>query len=364
MASEPVAQTLLSISTADIYIYHTPSKQPEVILQALSESLPKWQLSPVQILSRTVFRIPATPSPSSTPDSLRATRLSLNDLETEHELQIAILPSSLRSPEGIPKLAVFDLDSTLVAAEVIDELARSIGVMPAVAAITERAMDGEIDFAESLRLRVSLLKGVEIPKVWDDLKSRIQFMPGVVELCRALRRLSVRIAVFSGGFVPMATWVAQELGIERVAANQLISSPATAEISYEHLTGELNPHAIIVTAEKKREFLKAFAAECDVPLNRVLCVGDGANDLLMLGEVWQAGGLAVAFRAKDRVQKEAGNRYNGTSLKDLLFLFGKNDDEITSLTSEEVQRAEKVTPKLMPGLRLETGQHGISIKED
>ena len=345
---------MLSISAADIYIYHAPSKQPEIILQALSGFLPKWQLYPLQILSKTVFRISAVPSPSSTPDSLRATRLSLNNLETEHELQIAILPSSLRSLEGTPKLAVFDLDSTLIAAEVIDELARSIGVMPAVAAITERAMNGEIDFAESLRLRVSLLKGVEVPKVWDDLKSRIQFMPGAAELCRALRRLGIRIAVFSGGFVPMATWVAQELGIERVAANQLISRPATAEIGYEHLTGELDPDAVVVTAEKKREFLKAFAAEYDVPLSRVLCVGDGANDLLMLGGVWQAGGLAVAFRAKDKVQREAGNRYNGISLKSLLFLFGKSEDEITSLTTDDVQGAEKVTPRLMPGLRLET----------
>ena len=217
-------------------------------------------------------------------------------------------------------------------------------------------MNGEIDFAESLRLRVSLLRGVEVPKVWDDLKARVPFMPGARELCRALRRLGVRMAVFSGGFVEMAMWVAEELGIERVAANQLVSAPADGRFPYEYLTGVLDPEAIIITAERKREFVKAFAGECGVGLDRVMCVGDGANDLLMLGEVWGYGGLAVAFRAKEKVQREAGNRYNGGSLRDLLFLFGKDEEGITKLTAEGGEVVEKVVPRLMPGLRTD-GEH-------
>lgn len=353
----PSEQKSPSMSEADIYIYHGPELQPQEIHAVIQDTLPEWSLLSSQTLAPRVLLIPATSSTSETSDSLRDKRLALAEVESSFSLQILILPSSIRSPDGVPQLAVFDLDSTLIAAEVIDELARSIGVMCAVSAITECAMNGEIDFAESLRLRVSLLKGVEVPKVWDELKGRVPFMPGARELCRALSRLGVRMAVFSGGFVPMATWVASELGIERVVANQLVSSPANAEFPYKHLTGELDPEDIIVTAEKKREFVKAFAKECGVPLSRVMCVGDGANDLLMLGEVWQHGGLAVAFRAKEKVQREAGNRYNGSSLRDLLFLFGKNEREVEKLVAEQGGKVKTVVPRLMPGMRLVKESH-------
>jgi len=118
------------------------------------------------------------------------------------------------------KLAVFDMDSTLINQEVIDELARSIGVTPSVAAITERAMAGELDFEESLKARVKLLKGVRAD-VWTDLRESITFAEGAPALCHALARLGVKMAVLSGGFIQMAEWAKGELVLDHAHANHV-----------------------------------------------------------------------------------------------------------------------------------------------
>lgn len=151
---------------------------------------------------------------------LHTLRLELRGIEEEYGVELVILPSETRSSP--PRIAVFDMDSTLIRAEVIDEIARSVGKMESVAAITEMAMNGHVDFAESLKLRVKLLKGVPIT-VWDELKARIEFMPGARELTRALSRLDIKMAVFSGGFQEMALWVGSELGLHRAAANKVCS---------------------------------------------------------------------------------------------------------------------------------------------
>ena len=134
-------------------------------------------------------------------------------------LQLLPCPQSEHIPLG---LAVFDLDSTLINQEVIDELARSIGVTHLVSAITERAMAGELDFAASLKERVALLKGVRAD-VWEDLKGQLTFATGAKELCRGLKRLEVKMAVLSGGFVQMAEWVKGELGLDYAFANHVRS---------------------------------------------------------------------------------------------------------------------------------------------
>ena len=143
----------------------------------------------------------------------------LLDFETTHKVEILIqhLPTLSAATPAI-KLAVFDLDSTLIDQEVIDELARSIGALDAVAAITARAMAGELDFAESLKARAALLKGVRAD-VWEELKGKVTFANGARELCRALKRRGVKMAVLSGGFVPMAEWVKEELGLDYARAN-------------------------------------------------------------------------------------------------------------------------------------------------
>ena len=146
------------------------------------------------------------------------------EIEEEHDLEITLhVHNSMLNFQGhLPlKLAVFDLDSTLIEQEVIDELARSIGVQDAVSDITKRAMTGELDFAQSLKARVALLRGVNSMSVWDELKKIIKLAAGARELCRALKRLGVKMAVISGGFIQIAEWVKEELGLDYAYANHV-----------------------------------------------------------------------------------------------------------------------------------------------
>ncbi|KAL2009146.1 hypothetical protein VTN00DRAFT_7340 [Thermoascus crustaceus] len=223
------------------------------------------------------------------------------------------------------RLAVFDMDSTLIQNEVIDEIAKFTGVEKEVSEITARAMNGEIDFSTSLKARVSLLKGVPAD-VFEKLKSIITISPGARELCKALRALGYRLAVLSGGFQPLADWLAGELGLDYAFANHLEIDPTT-----QTLTGNLVPSFPIIDAAQKRTLLCSLAAENSIPISQTLAVGDGANDLLML----HAAGLGVAWRAKSKVQLEAPARLNGESLVDLLYLLGLGAEEVRELTTDE-----------------------------
>ncbi|CAL3968019.1 hypothetical protein PZA11_006934 [Diplocarpon coronariae] len=216
-----------------------------------------------------------------------------------------------------PRLVVFDMDSTLIEQEVIDLIAASIGVEAEVSAITARAMNGELDFSSSFKERVKLLRGVDAD-IFIQLRTVIKPTKGARELVRALKRMGVKTAIFSGGFMPLTQWLANDLGIDYAFANTVALDPAT-----NHLTGEVV--GTIVDAKKKRDLLLEVAAKEKVPLQQVVAVGDGANDLLMLKEA----GLGVAWNAKPVVQMEAEARLNGESLLDLLHVFG--------LTAEDVQ---------------------------
>ncbi|PGH10566.1 phosphoserine phosphatase SerB [Helicocarpus griseus UAMH5409] len=222
------------------------------------------------------------------------------------------------------RLAVFDMDSTLIQQEVIDEIARFIGVEKEVSEITARAMNGELDFAASLKARVNLLKGVPAD-VFEKLKPVITISPGARELCRALKTLGFKMAVLSGGFQPLAEWLAGELGLDYAFANHLEIDTTT-----QTLTGNLVPEYPIIDAAQKRHLLRKLAADNGISIAQTLAVGDGANDLLMLKEA----GLGVAWRAKSKVQLEAPTRLNGTSLVDILYLLGMREDEIKELVGE------------------------------
>ncbi|KAK7542026.1 phosphoserine phosphatase [Phyllosticta citribraziliensis] len=213
------------------------------------------------------------------------------------------------------RLAVFDMDSTLIQQEVIDEIARHIGVEDAVSAITEAAMNGELDFEQSLRKRCGLLKGVPV-SVWDNIRKLITPTPGAVDLIKALKRLGYKTAVLSGGFTPVTGWFAQQLGLDYAFANHLV----VAEDG-QTLTGELTGE--IVHAERKRQHVREIAAKEGILLEQVFCVGDGANDLPMMG----VAGLGVAFCAKPKVQLEAPTRINSETLLDVLYLLGISKTE-------------------------------------
>ncbi|KAK5113158.1 hypothetical protein LTR85_010976 [Meristemomyces frigidus] len=252
-------------------------------------------------------------------------------LQKDYQVEVVMQPSELYALHRRPGLAVFDMDSTLIQQEVIDELARAVGLYDKVAAITEAAMRGEApytDFEASLRARVALLEGVRM-SIWDELKAgTITFTPGARELVRTLKQLGWKTAVLSGGFTPLATWVKETLGLDYAYANHLVS-----DSSLNVLTGELVPEAPIIHAERKRTLLLQLASDNDIPDEQVIAVGDGSNDLLMMG----AAGLGIAFNAKPKVQLAAPTRLNSPSLVDVLHVLGFSKDEIESILAKAPQ---------------------------
>lgn len=214
------------------------------------------------------------------------------------------------------------MDSTLIQQEVIDEIAAYVGVQKEVSEITARAMNGELDFSASLQARVALLKGVPAD-VFERLKPKITITPGARELVKVLRRLGIQTAVLSGGFQPLADWLAGELGLDYAFANHLLVDPET-----QTLTGQLDPEHQIVNAEYKRDLLISLAKGKGIPLAQTMAVGDGANDIPML----KTAGLGVAWKAKSRVQMEAPARLNvGKDMLDLIYLLGFTETEVNEL---------------------------------
>jgi phosphoserine phosphatase len=212
------------------------------------------------------------------------------------------------------RLIVMDVDSTLIQDEVIDLLADRAGCAAEVAGVTESAMRGELDFAASLRERVALLKGLDAG-VLDEVRSALRLTPGARTLIRTLKRLGYRCGIVSGGFTSVIAPLADELGIDYVAAN-------TLEIAAGKLTGEvIEP---IIDREGKTEALRRFARAAGVPLSQTVAVGDGANDLGMIG----AAGLGVAFNAKPVVRDAADTAVNVPYLDTILYLLGIPRDAV------------------------------------
>ena len=218
------------------------------------------------------------------------------------------------------RLVVMDVDSTLIQDEVIDLLAQRAGVLDEVSDITERAMRGDIDFAESLRLRVSLLAGLPA-EVLAETAQRVRLTPGARTLCRTLHRLGFRVCLVSGGFEEVITPIAEQLEVDGLRANAL-------EIVDGRLTGRVVGD--IVDREGKREALEGFAREFGIPLARTIAIGDGANDLDML----EAAGLGIAFNAKPIVQAAADTSVNAPYLDSVLFLLGITREEIEEADAE------------------------------
>ena len=215
-------------------------------------------------------------------------------------------------------LVVMDVDSTLIQNEVIEVIARHAGCEAQVAAATAAAMNGEIEFADSLRARVALLAGVDA-SVLDQVRREITITPGARTLCRTLKRLGYSLAVVSGGFSQVVDPLADELGIDHSRANML-------EIVDGRLTGKLIGD--IVDREGKARALRDFAELDGIPLSRTIAIGDGANDLDMLA----AAGLGVAFNAKQVVREAAHTSVNVPFLDAVLYLLG--------ITREQVEEAD------------------------
>jgi phosphoserine phosphatase len=218
------------------------------------------------------------------------------------------------------RLIVMDVDSTLIQGEVIEMIAAHAGQEAEVARVTEAAMRGELDFEQSLRERVALLKGVPATAL-DDVYESIVLAPGARTMVRTLRRLGYRFAIVSGGFTQITDRLAADLGIHFARANEL-------EIVDGLLTGRIVGD--VVDRAGKAAALREFATEVGVPLDAVIAVGDGANDLDMLN----AAGLGIAYNAKPLVRDAAHTAVNVPYLDTILYLLGISREEIEQADAE------------------------------
>ncbi len=256
-------------------------------------------------------------------------------LRTELSLEAAVRGVDIAvSPAGLARrgrrLVVMDVDSTLIQDEVIELLAARAGRESEVAAVTSAAMRGELDFAESLRARVSTLAGLPV-SVLDEVRADIRLTAGARTVVRTLKRLGFTVAVVSGGFIEVVGPLAAELGIDHAHANRL-------EVKDGFLTGGLVGE--IVDRRGKADALRRFAAAERLPLSRTVAIGDGANDLDMLA----AAGLGIAFNAKPIVREQADTAVNVPYLDAVLYLLG--------ITREEIEEADAAdgTPTPAPHL--------------
>lgn len=207
-------------------------------------------------------------------------------------------------------LLVMDMDSTLITIECIDEIADMQGLKPEVSAITEAAMRGEIDFAESLRRRVSLLEGLDqsaLQRVYDE---RLQLSPGAEPLLAAARAAGIRTLLVSGGFTFFTERLQPRLGLDYTAAN-------TLEVAAGKLTGRIQGD--IVDAQGKADWLNRVRAELKLSREQVIAMGDGANDLKMMA----AAGVSIAYRAKPVVREKASYALNQVGLDGVIPLLGR-----------------------------------------
>jgi phosphoserine phosphatase len=248
---------------------------------------------------------------SSSEASMRAAFLA-----TAHDLKIDIAFQRESVFRRNRRLFAFDMDSTLIEGEVIDELAKLAGVADEVVKVTESAMRGEIEFQESFRRRVALLRGLKETRV-RELLDTIPLVEGAEQLIGTLKMLGYKTAILSGGFNFFAQHLQRRLGIDYVFANDL-------DIVNGVVSGEVRTP--IVDGARKAELLRQIAGQENISLDQVVAVGDGANDLPMLG----IAGMGIAFRAKPLVRQTASHAVSFLGLDSLLYLIGVRDRDLRS----------------------------------
>jgi phosphoserine phosphatase len=233
-----------------------------------------------------------------------------------HELNIDLALQKMEAYRKNKRLVFFDMDSTLVDMEIIDEMAQRAGVFREVSRITEKARRGDIDFEEALIQRVALLKGLKVEEL-EKIRSEMRLSEGAEDLVETLKGLGYKLGLVSGGFDYFANFLKDRLSLDFSFANQL-------EIKNGALTGKVLGK--IVDNTYKAKIVNMVSSEEGVLLDQTVAIGDGANDVLMLGQA----GLGIAYNAKEKVERAANMSLRRTRLKNILYILGISEEEMGS----------------------------------
>lgn len=249
-----------------------------------------------------------------------ALRAGLGSEAARQHIDVAVQPATLY--RRAKRLVCLDVDSTLLQGEAIEEIADRAGCGEQVRRVTSEAMNGQLDFADSLRARVAMLEGLGEEHLRECVE-QLRLTPGAKTLVRTLKRLGFQVAIVSGGFTQVTDWLTERLNIDYAAANNL-------EVVDGRLTGRVV--GAVVDRPAKAQLLARFAEQAGVPLSQTVAIGDGANDVDML----QRAGLGIAFNAKSPAREAADTALNVPYLDAILFLLG--------ITREEIEAADAADP--------------------
>jgi phosphoserine phosphatase len=241
-------------------------------------------------------------------------RLKGRVIAKSHDLGIDLAMQKMEAYRKNKRLVFFDMDRTLIDMEIIDEMARAAGVFDEVSRVTEKAMRGEIDFDGSLRQRVALMKGLHEDHL-GELRDGLRLSEGAEELIATLKRLGYKLGVVSGGFHFFADFLKEKLDLDFAFANGI-------EIKDSRLTGKVIGE--IVDDSRKARIVNQVAREMGVLLDQTVAIGDGANDLLMLGQA----GLGIAYNAGKELKRTAGTSLGHTRLKNVLYILGISEEDV------------------------------------
>ena len=241
-------------------------------------------------------------------------RLKARVIAKSHELNIDLALQKMEAYRKNKRLIFFDMDSTLVDMEIIDEMAQRAGVFKEVSRITEKAMRGDIDFEESLTQRVALLKGLRVEEL-EKIRNDMKLSAGAEDLVDTLKRLGFKLGLVSGGFDYFSDFLREKLGLDFSYSNQL-------EIKNGALTGKVLGK--IVDNTYKAKIVNMVSSEEGVLLDQTVAIGDGANDGLMLGQA----GLGIAYNAKEKLERVANMSLGRARLRNILYILGISEEEM------------------------------------
>jgi len=249
-------------------------------------------------------------------DVQNLSRLKERVIASSHKLNIDLSLQKMEAYRKNKRLVFFDMDSTLVDMEMINEMAQRAGVFKEVSRITEKAMRGDIDFEESLTQRVALLKGLRVEEL-EKIRNEMKLSEGAEDLVSTLKKLGFRVGLVSGGFDYFSDFLKEKLGLDFSYANQL-------EIKNGSLTGKVLGR--IVDNTYKAKIVNIVSEEEGVLLDQTVAIGDGANDVLMLGQA----GLGIAYNAKERLERAASMSLGRARLRNILYILGISEEEMGS----------------------------------